>query len=201
MVAQRTGNADTSRMNTLPCLTRCAIGRPSRSAAAAALAASILALPRGCDIKTSDRDLVMLDPQAAIDRFHERGSLLSKATVACYVDPRSAAEYAEGHLPGAINVPLVRMPEEARALLAGHDLFIVYGSTFQDPMAKAGAKRLLELGFKEVFVMDGGTRAWEKDGYKLVTGSLPAGGNPQPRKEGAADPKDGGAEVPEEQDP
>jgi rhodanese-related sulfurtransferase len=87
---------------------------------------------------------LMLDPQAAIDRFHERGSLLSKATVACYVDPRSAAEYAEGHLPGAINVPLVRMPEEARALLAGHDLFIVYGSSFQDPMAKAGATRLID---------------------------------------------------------
>lgn len=165
----------------------------------ALLASAALALLAGCDIKTSDRDLVMLDPQAAIDRFHERGSLLSKATVACYVDPRSAAEYAEGHLPGAINVPLVRMPEEARALLAGHDLFIVYGSTFQDPMAKAGAKRLLELGFKEVFVMDGGTRAWEKDGYKLVTGTLPAGGNPPPRKDDG--PKDDGAEVPEEQDP
>jgi 3-mercaptopyruvate sulfurtransferase SseA len=91
------------------------------------------------------------------------------------------------------------MPEEARVLLAGHDLFIVYGNTFQDPMAKAGAKRLLELGFKEVFVMDGGTRAWEKDGYKLVTGTLPAGGNPPPRKDDG--PKDDGAEVPEEQDP
>ena len=186
-------------MNTLPRSRRFAFGRPMRPAATAGLAAAILALQPGCDIKTSDRDLVMLDPQAAIDRFHERGSLLGKPTVACYVDPRSAAEYAEGHLPGAINVPLVRMPEEARALLAGHDLFIVYGNTFQDPMAKAGAKRLIELGFKEVFVMDGGTRAWEKDGYKLVTGSLPAGGNPAPRKDDA--PKDGGAEVPEEQDP
>jgi len=188
-------------MNTLPRPRRLASGRPARTAATAAFAAAILVLQPGCDIKTSDRDLVMLDPQAAIDRFHERGSLLGKATVGCYVDPRSAAEYAQGHLPGAINVPLVQMPEEARALLAGHNLFIVYGSTFQDPMAKAGAKRLLELGFKEVFVMDGGTRAWEKDGYKLVTGSLPAGGEPAPRKDGAADPKDGGAEVPEEQDP
>jgi hypothetical protein len=35
----------------------------------------------------------------------------------------------------------------------------------------------------------------------VKTGARPAGGNPQPRTEGAADPKDGGAEVPEEQDP
>ena len=163
----------------------------------AAMTAALAGLA-GCDIKTSDRDLVMLDPPAAVGKLNEGGTLFERARRGCWVDPRTAAEYEQGHVTGAINLPLVRMPEEAGARLAGHDLFIVYGNAFQDPIAKAGAKRLIELGFKDVYVMEGGLRAWEKDGYKVVTGSLPEGGNPAPEAPKA--PSEG-AEVPEQRVP
>jgi len=42
--------------------------------------------------------------------------------------------------------------------------------------------------------MEGGLRAWQKDGYALVTGSLPEGGEPKPVEK----PNEEGAELREQ---
>lgn len=152
----------------------------------------------GCDIKTSDRDLVFLSPPEATEKLHTRPGMFEKAVNGCWVDPRGEADYQKGHIKGAIHLPLVLITEAAGARLAGHNLFVVYGDGFQDPLAKAAAKKLLEAGFKKdtVFVLEGGLRAWQKDGYGLVTGSLPDGGEPAKATE---KPKgDGGVEIPEQ---
>ena len=151
----------------------------------------------GCDVKTSDRDLVYLDPPGAVEQLNQRGGMFEKQRHGVMVDSRPTADYAKGHIKGAVNVPLVEITEAARASLAGHDLLVVYGDGFQDPVAKAAAKKLIEVGFKKdsVFVMEGGLRAWQKDGYSLVSGTLPDGGDPKPVEK----PKGpGGAEVPEQ---
>ena len=168
---------------------------PGRARVPAALLACAL-LAAGCDIKTSDRDLVFVGPEEATGKLHERGTLFDKPARGCMVDPRSPEDYAKGHVKGAINLPLSLITEAAGARLAGHDLFVVYGDGFQDPLAKAAAKKLLECGIKKdaVFVMEGGLRAWQKDGYALVTGSLPEGGEPKPVEK----PKEEGAELREQ---
>ena len=167
--------------------------RPIAASAAVLLAVATLA---GCDIKVSDRDLLPLDPPAAVDQMHARAGLFEKQTVGCWVDPRSAEAYAKGHIKGAIHLPLVQIPEAAAARLAPYNLYIVYGDGFQDPLAKAAAKKLLEVGFKKgtVYMMEGGLRAWEKDGYSIVTGTAPDGGD-LPKQE--ARPAGKGTEVPE----
>ncbi|MEI6474807.1 MAG: rhodanese-like domain-containing protein [Planctomycetota bacterium] len=167
--------------------------------APSALLSALLVASLGCDIKTSDRDLVFLDPPSAVEKMHPRTGMFEKAVVACWVDPRSADEYAKGHISGAISAPLVEMQETVVPRFAGHNLFVVYGDAFQDALAKAGAKRLLELGFKNVYVLEGGIRAWQKDGYTLVTGTEPGGGTP-PKKDGAGikPAERGGVEVPEQ---
>jgi rhodanese-related sulfurtransferase len=172
---------------------------PSAHARRPALAIAVfpVLLALGCDVKTSDRDLVFVGPNEATEKLNARGTLFEKAASGCLVDPRSPADYAKGHIKGAINLPLVEIEQAARSRLAGHNLFIVYGDAFQDPLAKAAAKKLLECGIKKdaVFVMEGGLRAWQKDGYALVTGSLPEGGEPKPaEKPKAAD----GVEIPEQ---
>ena len=146
----------------------------------------------------SDRDLIPLDPPSAMDRMHARTGLFEKPTQGCWIDPRSAEAYAKGHVKGAINLPIVQIPEAAAVRLAPYNLFVVYGDGFQDPLAKAAAKKLLEAGFKKgtVFVMEGGLRAWEKDGYSLVTGTAPEGGDLPAAPAKAAGP--GGFEVPEQ---
>lgn len=171
----------------------------TKASLTAACGCSMLALlAAGCDVKTSDRDLVYLDPPGAVEQLNQRGGMFEKQRHGVMVDSRPVADYAKGHIKGAVNVPLVEITEAARASLAGHDLLVVYGDGFQDPVAKAAAKKLIEVGFKKdsVFVMEGGLRAWQKDGYALVTGTLPDGGDPKPVEKPKAGP--GGVEVPEQ---
>ena len=127
----------------------------------------------GCDPKTSDLDLVWVSPPKALDTLNTPGGLLSKPSRGVFVDPRSTKSYEEGHIPGAISLPFPAMTDTAASVLAGYDIFVVYDSDFSDVMAKAGSKRLLELGFKNVYTLEGGLKAWRKEGYEVVTGSKP----------------------------
>jgi rhodanese-related sulfurtransferase len=141
--------------------------------AAALLAATLLAA--GCDTATSDKDLVYLEPAAANAQLHQKARMFEHAVEGCYVDPRSPKEYEAGHIPGAILLPMAEMRDAAGERLAGHNMYVVYDTDYSDVMAKAGAKRLMELGFKNVFTLRGGLKAWQKDGYSIVTGKSPGG--------------------------
>jgi rhodanese-related sulfurtransferase len=156
-LAKRASVADTARMR--------------RIAATVVLLAT--ALMAGCDPKTDDRSVIWLNPPDAITKLNSPAGVFRSEIRGVWVDPRSPKSYAEGHIPGAINLPLPDMGEASAPLLAPYNLIIVYDSDFTDIMAKAGAKRLIELGYKEVYALTGGLRAWRKDGYQVVTGPNP----------------------------
>jgi rhodanese-related sulfurtransferase len=139
-------------------------------------AAALLALA-GCETKTNDTMLELLEPPAAVDKMNTPGRFLEKAPKGVYVDPRSAKLYAEGHIPGAINVPLADLRETARERLAGYNLFVVYDTDYGDVVAKAASKSLMELGYKDVYTLRGGLKAWQKEGYAVAKGATPAGGD------------------------
>jgi len=134
----------------------------------------------GCDPKTSDRDLVWVDPTAAMEVGMSRRTLLGlgRATRVCWLDPRSPAEYAKEHIPDAINLPFPAISDRAQVDLAGYDEFIVYGTDFADPLPASASKRLMEMGFKKVFTLRGGLRAWKRDGQPVVSGATPEGTAP-----------------------
>ncbi|MBL9140795.1 MAG: rhodanese-like domain-containing protein [Phycisphaerae bacterium] len=140
-----------------------------------ALPAGIVAfaLLAGCDPSTDDRSVVWITPPDAINKLNTPGGVFKRETRGIWVDPRSPKAYEEGHIPGAISLPLPEMRDAAPAALAGYNLILVYDSDFSDVMAKAGAKRLIELGFTEVYALQGGLRSWKKDGYEVVTGPNP----------------------------
>jgi rhodanese-related sulfurtransferase len=84
------------------------------------------------------------------------------------VDARSPEHYAQGHLPGAVNMPVRRITAESTASLDRGVVYITYcwgpgcnGST-------RAAARLAALGFR-VKEMIGGVEWWERDGYQLAT--------------------------------
>lgn len=140
----------------------------------ATLALLLAAAPlAGCDPKTDDRSVVWLAPQEAIAKLNSPSGVFRSEIRGVWIDPRSPKAYAEGHIPGALSLPLPDMGEGAAALLAPYNLYIVYDADFTDVMAKAGAKRLLELGYKDVYALTGGLRAWKKDDYQVVTGPNP----------------------------
>ena len=86
-----------------------------------------------------------------------------------WLDPRTPAEFRAGHIPGAINVPYEDLSEEFKSLKQ-YDILIVYGNDYNDTVADAYSKRLIELGHKDVRTLNGGLRAWKADGNSIETG-------------------------------
>jgi rhodanese-related sulfurtransferase len=81
------------------------------------------------------------------------------------LDVRGPGEYAEGHLPGAVNVPLDEVAAVA-ARYAGQDVVTVCRSGARS----LTAARLLAASGARVQSLSGGTEAWRRAGRPLETG-------------------------------
>lgn len=142
------------------------------------LAASTVASVVGCTTSTSDRDLRPVTASEGVALAAGKpGGAFQAATKGIWVDPRRAETYAEGHIAGAISIPFGSgdFESQARARLRGFDPVIVYGDDYQDILASAASKRLIELGFENVYTLRGGLQQWIADGYE-VEGDKAAGG-------------------------
>lgn len=124
----------------------------------------------GCSTSTSDRDLRPVTASEAVALAAGKpGGAFKAATKGVWVDPRRAETYAEGHIPDAVSIPFGSgdFESQARELLVGFDPIIVYGDDYQDILANAASKRLIELGFKSVYTLRGGIQQWIADGYEI----------------------------------
>jgi rhodanese-related sulfurtransferase len=136
-------------------LTRCLLGP----------LAAVLVIA-GCTTKTSDRDLSLVDPVKGQELVEGRRTLLGETRSGVWVDPRSPADFARGHIPGAINVPFESVRTEYRKLL-DHQVIVVYGENYGSGLADAMSKTLMQLGFKEVHTLEGGLAAWKDAGRQI----------------------------------
>jgi rhodanese-related sulfurtransferase len=84
------------------------------------------------------------------------------------VDVRSAALYAAGHVPGAINIPHREITSQRMAEWPEETLFVVYGA---GPHCNGGSKAALKLASLErpVKEMIGGMAGWSNEGYPVIT--------------------------------
>ena len=76
-------------------------------------------------------------------------------------------EYKEGHIPGAINLPLNELENGARQKFKKTEKIVVYCESYTCHASTKAAKKLLELGFKEVLDFKGGKRWWRHAGLEL----------------------------------
>jgi len=94
-----------------------------------------------------------VSPEAIRDSPAQHGKL---------IDVRSAAEFAVGHIPGAINVPMEQV-EMRMADIGGGPLVLA---------CEAGTRAAIVAGWLEgrqpVSVLSGGTAAWRKLGFPVV---------------------------------
>src|SRR5438105_1189883 len=80
------------------------------------------------------------------------------------VDVREPHEWAQGHVPGARNVPLNDVLADPRGkLLRERVLFVCARGTRSLTAAKAAEA----AGRRDVFTLEGGTLAWQSAGYPL----------------------------------
>jgi rhodanese-related sulfurtransferase len=84
------------------------------------------------------------------------------------IDVRSPAEYAHGHIAGALNVPLDTLPLAARTLPDGP----ILTACGMGGRAERAAE-LLDLAGRTAFAIAGGTKAWDAAGLPVVVGPEP----------------------------
>jgi rhodanese-related sulfurtransferase len=80
------------------------------------------------------------------------------------IDIRSPAEYASGHVPGAINIPMEQIGARIADLRIASPVVLICRSG-QRACATA---QLLKTSRVDVLVLDGGTRAWKESGGQIV---------------------------------
>lgn len=98
------------------------------------------------------------------------------AKQAVVVDARSAANFAQGHIAGAIPLPL----EEARKTLPlafklkvpKDAVIIAYCNGFSCHDSMDLGKILMQAGYSAVYVYEGGLPEWRDAGYPVVTGGI-----------------------------
>jgi rhodanese-related sulfurtransferase len=85
-----------------------------------------------------------------------------------FVDAREGQEYAEGHIPGAIDLPLRRIDEGARDAIGSADLVIAY--CIKDFRGYEVARRLRDVGVANAHIMQPyGINGWKDAGLPLAT--------------------------------
>lgn len=92
------------------------------------------------------------------DVFPE-GVNLWKRKGAQITDVREPGEYASGHLPGAVNIPLGQPPDRTDEVKEPVVLVCASGNR-----SGQAAHYLMEQGYNEVASLMGGTAAWRQRG-------------------------------------
>jgi rhodanese-related sulfurtransferase len=86
--------------------------------------------------------------------------LLKEDETATLIDARTAEEFAEGHVPGAINVAIGELTEFAKSLGNASEGLVVTMCGSAGRGEKAAAI-LNSCGVENIMVLKGGLRAWK----------------------------------------
>ena len=91
------------------------------------------------------------------------------AAGATVLDVRNPDEYEEGHVPGAVLIPLGELGERSSEIPDADPLYVICAAGVRSLSA---TKALVEAGYPAVSVV-GGTIGWTERGGEVVTGSKP----------------------------
>jgi rhodanese-related sulfurtransferase len=99
----------------------------------------------------------------------ELAARLASATPPVVAEILGPQQFASGHLPGAINLPLDGLVENAARLLPDKGAeIVVYCSSVTCQNSHIAERKLRSLGYRNVRVFAGGKAAWRDAGHELV---------------------------------
>lgn len=87
--------------------------------------------------------------------YTQMNEMLKNNSNAILLDVRSIQEYNEGHLNGAINIPLSELKEKANCILKNYDNIIIAYCQYGARSEKA-VNILKKLGYNKVYSLCGG---------------------------------------------
>ena len=112
---------------------------------------------------TSDPAFSEIQQLEAAKKIFDNGRVL-------FVDARSKQSYEEGHIPGAVSLPVARFDEQIESFL-NHYLpdqpIVTYcsGRTCED--SHYLARMLAAIGYSDIRIFIDGFPAWEAEGYPI----------------------------------
>ncbi len=83
------------------------------------------------------------------------------------VEALGSAYYADAHLPGAVNIPPDQVDRLAPATLPDKDARIVVYCSGTCHNSQVAARRLVQLGYRDVHVYLGGKEDWVEHGLPV----------------------------------
>ncbi len=75
------------------------------------------------------------------------------------LDIRTDKEYGQGHIPGAVHVPLADIGEKVKKLKKDKELLVYCQNGSRSIWA---IKRLMGMGYKNLYNLKGGYNAWKR---------------------------------------
>ncbi len=97
-------------------------------------------------------------------------SMLGKKHKILVIDVRTPAEYARGHIPAAVNIPITVLSRKIRQMKVSKDTTIVTMCDHGGRSSRA-ALELQKMGYRTSSFCR--IDAWRKDGYKVKEGAKP----------------------------
>src|SRR6185503_17081907 len=86
------------------------------------------------------------------------------------LDVREAGQFGESHLLFAAPLPYSRLELDAGTLVPRRSARVALCDDGSSGVAPLAARRLQALGYTDIAVLEGGTRAWAAAGYGLFKG-------------------------------
>ncbi len=87
---------------------------------------------------------------------------------AIFLDSRDAKDFAKDHIPGALNLPMRKWAEAwptTQPRLPRQTTYVLYCYGGRCGLSTRQGKRLIGLGYRNLFVLDYGWKAWTAAGY------------------------------------
>lgn len=101
---------------------------------------------------------------------HELKMWLKDGGEIALLDVREHGQYGESHLFFAVPLPYSQLEAEVRRLVPRRATRIVVYDDGASGVAERSARRLSNLGYSRVFVLENGTRGWVEAGFQLFAG-------------------------------
>ena len=83
------------------------------------------------------------------------------------IDVLSEEHFEEGHIPGALSIPLDHLGEAVIERLEKHQTIVVYCKDLECGASEKAAEKLEKLGFEDVYDFEGGLKRWEESGNRV----------------------------------
>lgn len=120
------------------------------------------------DLLTEKR-LRNLEEMVAEISLEELESKLDAGEIFRLVEVSKAEDFKNGHIPGAINIPLTSLAETANRKFRKYEQIVVYCQAATSSVGIAAARILQQSGFSNVLLFREGKEAWQKAGYPIDT--------------------------------